>query len=83
MSVPMFVDTEPGMGIWTRHTTEDGRVFYYNMKRDKSKWESDFQNEMHTVQVDAHITENAVESRLRDNDVEWRKGHKFKYSRYK
>lgn len=42
MSNGMFLDTEMGMGIWTRHTTEDGRVYYYNMKRNQSKWEYEF-----------------------------------------
>ncbi|KAK8816272.1 hypothetical protein WA556_001217 [Blastocystis sp. ATCC 50177/Nand II] len=47
------------MGIWTRHTTEDGRVFYYNMKRDRSKWESDFQHEMHTECTENKSMDNA------------------------
>ena len=45
MSCPMFLDVEPGMGIWTRHQTEDGKVYYYNMKRNESRWESDFSND--------------------------------------
>ena len=80
MSAPMFLDTEPGMGIWTRHTTEDGRVFYYNMKRDKSKWESDFQHEMHTECTENKSMENAVRARLSDNAVEWRWEYKIKHS---
>lgn len=70
MSAPMFLDTEPGMGTWTRHTTEDGRVFYYNMKRDRSKWESDFQHEMHTECTENKSMDNAVRARLSDNAVE-------------
>ena len=80
MSAPMFLDTEPGMGIWTRHTTEDGRVFYYNMKRDRSKWESDFQHEMHTECTENKSMENAVRARLSDNAVEWRWEYKIKHS---
>ena len=80
MSAPMFLDTEPGMGIWTRHTTEDGRVFYYNMKRDKSKWESDFQHEMHTEQTESNSMENAVGVALSDNAVERRWEYKIKHS---
>ena len=80
MSAPMFLDTEPGMGIWTRHTTEDGRVFYYNMKRDKSKWESDFQHEMHTECTENKPMENAVRARLSDNAVEWRWEYEIKHS---
>ena len=56
----MFLDTEPGMGIWTRHETEDGKVFYYNMKRDQSKWESDFQNESNAAKQSASVNENKV-----------------------
>lgn len=56
----MFLDTETGMGIWTRHETEDGKVFYYNMKRDQSKWESDFQNESNTVKQSEPANENKV-----------------------
>ena len=42
MSFPMFLDAEPGMGIWTKHQTEDGKTFYFNMKRNESRWESEF-----------------------------------------
>ena len=80
MSAPMFLDTEPGMGIWTRHTTEDGRVFYYNMKRDKSKWESDFQNEIDTEQKNSSLMEHAVRIRWKDNAVEWRQECNIKFS---
>ena len=75
----MFLDTEPGMGIWTRHTTEDGRVFYYNMKRDRSKWESDFQHEMHTECTENKSMDNAVRAILSDNAVEWRWEYKIKH----
>lgn len=43
----MFLDAEAGMGIWTRHSTKDGKVYYYNMKRNVSRWEYQF---MDTVQ---------------------------------
>ena len=52
----MFLDTEPGMGIWTRHQTEDGKVYYYNMKRNESRWESDFSNDQQ--QADNTKSEN-------------------------
>ena len=38
----MIYDKEEGMGIWTKHTTEDGKVFYYNMQRNESRWEYEF-----------------------------------------
>ena len=47
MSNGMFLDAEAGMGIWTRHSTKDGKVYYYNMKRNVSRWEYQF---MDTVQ---------------------------------
>lgn len=31
------------MGVWTRHVSDDGRVFYYNMKRNESRWAYEFQ----------------------------------------
>ena len=33
------------MGIWTRHVTEDGKVYYYNMKRQESRWDYELQGE--------------------------------------
>lgn len=51
MSNGMFLDAEFGMGVWTRHVTEDGRVFYYNMKRNVSKWEYEFTDSTNTTNM--------------------------------
>ena len=41
--IGMFLDSEVGMGIWTRHVSDDGKVYYYNMKRNESRWAYEFQ----------------------------------------
>lgn len=45
MSTGMFLDGEAGMGIWTRHVTEDGKVYYHNMKRQESRWDYELRGE--------------------------------------
>ena len=55
----MFIDKEPGMGIWTRHCTDDGRVYYYNMMRNESKWEYEFyESTENTLETDMAMRNN-------------------------
>ena len=56
----MFLDAEYGMGIWTRHVTDDGRVFYYNMKRNMSKWEYEFMDASNTTTTNESAMNNTV-----------------------
>lgn len=56
----MFLDTEMGMGIWTRHVTDDGRVFYFNMKRNQSKWEYEFADSTSTQSTIEFLNQKAV-----------------------
>ena len=62
MSTGMFLDGEAGMGIWTRHVAEDGKVYYYNMKRQESRWDYELQGKH------PELAETRNEVRLREGE---------------
>ena len=68
MSNGMFLDKEMGMGIWTRHISNDGRVFYYNMKQNKSKWEYEFMDGSSQSSINQTTNSNTVLFILCRND---------------
>lgn len=42
MNNGFFLDSEKGQGIWTPHYTDQGQLYYYNMKKGISKWGYEF-----------------------------------------
>lgn len=38
-----YPDPTPGNGLWTAHYTPEGKIYYYNMKLNQSKWVEEFQ----------------------------------------
>lgn len=43
MNQYFYLDATQGNGFWTIHYTQNGQIYYYNMKTNESKWSEDFQ----------------------------------------